>query len=76
MFNAVIRGWVNYYGAYYKSALYPILRHIDRILARWAARKFKRLRGHRLRAEHWLRRGASRQLGLFAHWRMLYGQAG
>ena len=76
MFNAVIRGWVNYYSAYYKSALYPTLRHIDRILARWAARKFKRLRGHRRRAEHWLRRVASRQLGLFAHWRMLYGQAG
>ena len=76
MFNAVIRGWVNYYSAYYKSALYPILRHIDRLLARWAARKFKRLRGHRRRAEHWLRRVARRQVGLFAHWRMLYGQAG
>ena len=30
MFNAVIRGWVNYYGAFYKSALYPALLHIDR----------------------------------------------
>jgi RNA-directed DNA polymerase len=31
MFNANIRGWINYYGRYYKSALYPTLRHIDRI---------------------------------------------
>ena len=76
MFNAVIRGWVNYYGAFYKSALYPALRHIDRKLARWATRKFKRLRRHRRRAEQWLRRVASRQPGLFAHWRLLYGQAG
>ena len=38
MFNPNIRGWINYYGAYYKSALYPTLRHIDRILARWAHR--------------------------------------
>jgi len=76
MFNAVIRGWVNYYGAFYKSALYPTLQHIDRKLARWAARKFKRLRRHRRRAEQWLRRVARRQPGLFALWRLLYGQAG
>ena len=44
MFNSHIRGWINYYGRYYKSALYPTLRHIDRILARWAHRKFKSLR--------------------------------
>lgn len=76
MFNAVIRGWINYYGAFYKSALYPTLQHIDRKLARWATRKFKRLRRHRRRAEQWLRCIARRQPGLFAHWRSLYGQAG
>ncbi len=76
MFNAVIRGWVNYYGAFYKSALYQSLRHIDRKLVLWATRKFKRLRHHKRRAEHWLQRIAHRQLGLFAHWRLLYGQAG
>jgi RNA-directed DNA polymerase len=76
MFNAVIRGWINYFGAFYKSALYPTLLHIDRKLARWATRKFKRLRRHRRRAEQWLRRIARRQPGLFAHWRLLYGQAG
>ena len=72
MFNAAIRGWVNYYSAYYKSALYPTLRHIDRKLVRWATRKFKRLRGHRARAERWLRRIARRDGALFAHWRLLY----
>ncbi len=76
MFNAVIRGWINYYGAFYKSALYPALLHIDRKLARWATRKFKRLRRHRRRAEQWLRRVARRQPGLFAHWRLLHGKAG
>lgn len=76
MFNAVICGWINYFGAFYKSALYPTLLHIDRKLARWATRKFKRLRRHRRRAEQWLRRIARRQPGLFAHWRLLYGKAG
>ena len=34
MFNNHIRGWINYYGRFYKSALYPALRHIDRISGR------------------------------------------
>ncbi len=76
MFNAVIRGWINYYSAFYKSALYTTLRRIDRRLVIWATRKFKRLRGHRRRATHWLERIARRQPGLFAHWRLLHGQAG
>ena len=76
MFNAVIRGWVNYYGAYYKSALYPTLKQIDRKLSLWATRKLKRLKHHRRRAAQWLRKVAGRELNLFAHWRLLYGQAG
>lgn len=75
MFNAVIRGWVNYYGAYYKSALYGALRQIDRKLVLWATRKFKPLKGHKRRAEQWLRCVARRDQGLFAHWGLLYGQA-
>ena len=73
MFNTTIRGWINYYGCYYKSALYPTLRHIDRILARWAHRKFKSLRRHRRRTQQWLARIARRQPSLFAHWRLLQG---
>ena len=63
-----IRGWINYYGRFYKSALYPALRHIDRILARWAYRKFKSLRRHKRRTHHWLLNIAQRQPDLFAHW--------
>ena len=44
MFSPVIRGWINYYGSFYKSALYPMLRHLDRILVRWAERKLKNLK--------------------------------
>ena len=76
MFNAVIHGWVNYYSAFYQSALYPTLRHIDRKLMLWATRKFKRLKGHKRQAMHWLERVARQNTQLFAHWRLLYGQAG
>jgi RNA-directed DNA polymerase len=74
MFNPIIRGWINYYGHYYKSALYPTLRHIDAKLARWAFWKYKSLRGHRRRARHWLDRAARRQSCLFAHWALLQGR--
>jgi RNA-directed DNA polymerase len=72
MFNPMIRGWINYYGRYYKSALSPTLRSLDRRLARWARAKYKRLRRHRRQAEHWRRRITRREPGLFAHWRLLH----
>ena len=72
MFNLIIRGWINYYGRYYKSALYPTLRHLDRRLAHWAMAKYKRLRRHRRRAEHWIHKVALRDPALFAHWPLLH----
>jgi group II intron reverse transcriptase/maturase len=76
MFNPVLRGWINYYGRFYKSALTPTFQHFDRTLARWATRKYKRLRGHRRRARHWLGRIARQQPELFAHWWLLKSAAG
>jgi RNA-directed DNA polymerase len=76
MFNPVLRGWANYYGCFYKSALYPTFQHFDRILVRWALRKYKRLRGHQRRAAQWLRGIARRQPKLFAHWRLWHAAAG
>jgi len=72
MFNPIIRGWMTYYGRYYKSALYPALRYLDQRLGCWAMAKYKRLRRHRRRAEHWMRRIAFRDPKLFAHWRLLH----
>jgi len=72
MFNPIIRGWLTYYGRYYKSAIYPTLRYLDRRLARWAIAKYKRLRRHRRRAEQWVRKAALRDPRLFAHWPMLH----
>jgi len=70
MFNPIIRGWIQYYGRFYKSRLCRVLRHLNRALVHWARRKFKKLARHRRRAEYWLGRLARRQPGLFAHWQM------
>ena len=66
--NPVIRGWLNYYGRYYRTAMYPILRQLQYALVRWAMRKYKRLRGHWLKATHWLGRIARREPRLIAAW--------
>lgn len=72
MFGPKIIGWINYYGRYYKSAMYPTFQHLDRTLSRWARRKFKRFRAHARRASHWLQGVARRDPDLFPHWRLLW----
>jgi len=70
MVNKVVQGWINYYGRFYKSRLYPLLQHINEYLVRWAKRKYKRLRGHTRQAKRWLVRVARREPKLFAHWQL------
>ena len=42
--NPIIAGWMNYYGRYYRSVMYPLLRRVSIYLRRWAGKKYKRLR--------------------------------
>jgi RNA-directed DNA polymerase len=70
MFNPILRGWVNYYGRFYKSELYKVFRHMDRALAHWARRKYKKLTRHKRRAIYWLGNIAEREPKLFVHWQM------
>ena len=69
MFNRKLQGWIGYYGRFYKSMLYPVFRHFNDTLVRWAMRKYKRLRRHRTRARQFIAAVARRHPGLFAHWR-------
>ena len=72
MFNPYIRGWINYYSHFYKSALRSTLRRIDVHLIKWARRKFKRLRQKSKGARAWLVRVIRTSPGLFAHWKLLH----
>lgn len=74
--NPIIRGWINYYTSYCKSAMRPTLDHFDRILVRWAMRKYKKLKKHQRRACQWLKRIQLKQPGLFVHWEFLQVGAG
>ena len=68
--NPYVRGWVNYYGRYYRSAVNPVLRHLERALVYWVRRKFKRLRRHQRKATHWLGRVARREPRLLYSWQI------
>jgi len=74
--NPVIRGWFNYYGSYYRSALDDLVRQLDLRLGKWAERKYKKFKGHSGRAIKWVRRVRKREPKLFAHWQLYPKTAG
>jgi RNA-directed DNA polymerase len=65
--NPIVRGWMQYYGAFYRTALYPLLQRINTYLVRWLRKKHKRLRPINKAIRCW-RRIAHQQPELFAHW--------
>ena len=65
--NPVVRGWMNYYGAFYRSALYPLLARINAYLMRWLRKKHKRLRGRKKAQDAW-ERAVKQRPRYFAHW--------
>ena len=36
LINPAVRGWMNYYGRFYRSKCVQVLRHVNVALARWA----------------------------------------
>ena len=68
--NPLLRGWIEYYGRYTPSALYPLVRYVNLTLLAWARRKFKRFKERKVRAGLFLEKLARDQAHLFAHWRI------
>jgi RNA-directed DNA polymerase len=65
--NPIVRGWMNYYGRFYRSKLNRLLQRINTYLVRWARQKYKRLRAFK-RRQAWWEGLVQREPGLFAHW--------
>ena len=67
LINPKIRGWMAYYGAFYPSALYPVLRRINTYLMRWVMNKYRKWRTWK-KATRALMDVASTRPRYFAHW--------
>ena len=66
--NPSVRGWLNYYGRYYKDEMKHVFQPLNAVLVRWARWKYQKVRNGVGRAWAWMRRIAVAQPGLFAHW--------
>jgi len=66
--NPVVRGWMNYYGRFYRSKCVQVLRHLNEALAAWVRRKYRKYRRRERASMYWLGRIARRDRTLFAHW--------
>ena len=66
--NPILRGWINYYGHYRRSSLYPVFRALDIRIVRWAMDKYKRLRRNRQKAWRWMNTVKRYNPTVFAHW--------
>jgi RNA-directed DNA polymerase len=67
-YNPVLRGWMNYYGCFYRTAIKRVFGQFDRKLAQWARRKYRGLARHKIRSFEWLAKAMGRQPRLFDHW--------
>jgi hypothetical protein len=66
--NPIVRGWIQYYGAFYRSALHPLLQRINAYLVRWIRRKYKQLRAKKKAMKRW-QEITIRYPHMFAHWK-------
>jgi group II intron reverse transcriptase/maturase len=68
--NPVVRGWMAYYGRFYRSRCVQVLRHLNEALAAWARWKYKRFWRRERASMHWLGRIARRDPHLFVLWEL------
>jgi RNA-directed DNA polymerase len=68
-YNPILQGWMNYYGSYTRSGMYPVWRHFNKTLVAWAMRKYKHYNHHKTRASKFLEKISKEKPQLFVHWR-------
>ncbi len=67
--NPTVRGWLTYYGKFYKSELLSVLWSLTKVLVKWATCKFNRFKGSRIKANNWFKGIALREPNQFAMWK-------
>jgi group II intron reverse transcriptase/maturase len=67
-YNHHLRGWLNYFSHFRKSAMREVCDYFDQTLMRWARRKYRKLAGKRQQSARWLKSIKGKQPRLFVHW--------
>jgi RNA-directed DNA polymerase len=67
--NPVIRGWLNYYGRFYKTRCYKIVKILDFALVNWARKKFRKQGSYR-KSTAYILRVKNQRPTLFCHWQL------
>jgi RNA-directed DNA polymerase len=70
MYNSVLNGWLQYYGKFCKSGMIAVFNQLNRMLTKWAKKKYKKLQRSKTRASKWLTKEARRRKELFVHWQL------
>jgi RNA-directed DNA polymerase len=70
IYNPILRGWIQYYGEYNRSSLYPVLNHFNNTIKAWVMHKYKKFKGRPTQAGIFLEKLAQKNPSLFAHWRI------
>jgi len=69
--NPVVRGWIEYYGEFFKSELNFLFYHLDKLVCRWVIRKYKKHGSNFKKAESWVKRIKDKAPNYFAHWNLI-----
>lgn len=69
--NPVIRGWMNYFGAFYPSEMNKMTRFLNNVIKIWGRNKHKGVKGWR-KTNKWFSGVVARQPDLFYHWSQGY----
>ena len=68
--NPILRGWINYFGAYNRSRLYRVFVKLNDRIIRWSMNKYKGM--GKKRAIIWVRKLREKDRKLFAHWNIAH----
>lgn len=69
--NPVVRGWIEYYGAFFPSELLFLVLYLDKLIYRWVIRKYKKHGSNFKKADNWVKRVKNEKPNYFVHWSLL-----
>ena len=75
-YNPVLRGWWNYFGEFYPSAMHSFAIYLDGKLMQWARRKYQTLERREQASVQWLIKMKNSFPQMFFHWSVTRYQVG